>query len=142
MPRYLGLDWGEKRTGVAISDDRGVLAVGYEIWPTSGLLTCLARVVRDEAIEHIVVGYPLTLRGETGPKAKQVDRFIRDLQREGYLVTRWDERYSTQDASRALSDLGISQRRQRGRVDMSAAVLILQSYLDSIRESGEKPRGG
>lgn len=142
MPRYLGLDWGEKRTGVAISDDRGVLAVGYDVWPTPEVLTRLARVVRDEAVEQIIVGYPLTLRGETGPKAKQVDRFIRELEQAGYGVRRWDERYSTQDASRALSKLGVSQRRQRGRVDMSAAVLILQSYLDSIRNNGENNLGG
>ncbi|MDD5088158.1 MAG: Holliday junction resolvase RuvX [bacterium] len=142
MPRYLALDWGEQRTGVAISDDRGVLAVGYEIWPTSGVPASLARVVRDEIIDEIVVGYPLTLRGETGPKARQVDRFIRELERAGYRVHRWDERYSSQEARRALTEAGLSERRQRGRVDMSAAVLILQSYLDSIRESGDTPRGG
>jgi len=127
---------------VAISDDRGVLAVGYGIWPTSELLVCLASAVRDEAVEEIVVGYPLTLRGETGPKARQVDRFIRDLQQAGYRVHRWDERYTSQDARRALTEAGLSQRRQRGRVDMSAAVLILQSYLDSIRENGDPSRGG
>lgn len=127
---------------MAISDDRGALAVGYDIWPTSELLVCLARVVRDEAVEEIVVGYPLTLRGETGPKARQVDRFIRELERNGYRVHRWDERYTSQDARRALTEAGLSQRRQRGRVDMSAAVLILQSYLDSIRENGDPSRGG
>ena len=142
MLRYLGLDWGEKRTGVAISDDRGVLAVGYDVWPTSELLARLTRVVRDESVSRIIVGYPLTLRGEIGPKAQQVDRFIRELERAGYDVRRWDERYSTSDASRALTEIGVSQRRQRGRLDMSAAVLILQSYLDSIRQSGEPNLGG
>ncbi|MBU0507376.1 Holliday junction resolvase RuvX [bacterium] len=142
MPRCFGLDWGEKRTGVAVSDDRGTLAVGYDVWPTPELLSRLARAVREEGVEQIVVGYPLTLRGEAGRKARQVDRFIGELERAGYLVRRWDERYSTQDASRALTQIGVSQKKQRGRVDMSAAVLILQSYLDSVLHNGENDRGG
>ena len=142
MSRLLGLDWGEKRTGVAISDDRGLLAVGYAVWPTSDLLSCLARAVKDEAVAAVVVGYPLTLRGEAGPKAREVDRVIARLQAEGYSVQRWDERYTTQDASRALSQLGISQRKQRGRIDMSAAVLMLQGYLDSLHAEGKDYGGG
>jgi len=135
MPRFLGLDWGEKRIGVAVSDDRGTLAVGYGVWPSrdADFIPLLERAVKDENIGVIVVGYPLTLRGEIGPKARQVDRFATALEDHGYTVQRWDERYSTQDVSRALSEHGISQRKQRGRLDMSAAVLILQAYLDAHR---------
>jgi putative Holliday junction resolvase len=142
LSRLLGLDWGEKRTGVAISDDRGIFAVGYAIWPTADLLSNLTRTVKEEGITAVVVGYPLTLRGEAGPKAQQVDRVIARLQAEGYSVLRWDERYTTQDASRALSRLGISQRKQRGRIDMSAAVLMLQGYLDSLNAEGKETGGG
>ncbi len=142
MPRYLGLDWGEKRTGVAISDDRGSFAVGYDVCPTPELLSRLASIVREEAIDVIVVGYPLTLRGEIGPKAQEVDRFSDQLRRQGYTVVKWDERYTTQDASRSLSKAGISQKKQRGRIDMSAAVLMLQSYLDSNRSGREENIGG
>jgi putative Holliday junction resolvase len=139
--RVLGLDWGEKRTGIAVSDDRAVLAVGYDVWPTADVLSQLARVVTAEEIATIVVGYPLTLRGESGPQARQVDAFIRRLRRRGFAVRRWDERYTTQDASRALSELGISQRKQRGKLDMSAAVLMLQSYLDAARCGSGDPGG-
>ena len=135
MPRFLGLDWGEKRIGVATSDDRGVLAVGYGVWPArdAEFFPLLERTVKEEDITEIVVGYPITLRGEAGPKARQVDRFIAQLEQRGYLIRRWDERYSTADVSRALSEHGISQRRQRGRLDMAAATTILQSYLDAHR---------
>ncbi len=135
MPRLLGLDWGEKRIGVAVSDDRGVLAVGYGVWPSrdADFFPLLDRALRDENIAELVVGYPLTLSGNAGPKAQEVDGFIAKLASRGLTVHRWDERYSTQDVSRALSEHGISQRRQRGRLDMAAAVVILQSYLDAHR---------
>ncbi len=136
MARILGLDWGTKRTGVAVSDDRQLLAVGYAVWPTENVFPHLTQTVREEEIGLLVVGYPLTLRGEVGPKAREVDRFITRLESRGYVVARWDERYSTQDASQALTRIGISQRKQRGRVDMPAAVLMLQSYLDANRENG------
>jgi putative Holliday junction resolvase len=133
MPRLLGLDWGEKRIGVAVSDDRGKLAVGYGIWPSGDaeFFPLLERAVSEENIAGIVVGYPLTLRGEVGPKAQQVDRFIARLEARGYNVYRCDERYTTHDVSRELSRHGISQRKQRGRLDMAAAVMILQSFLDT-----------
>jgi len=126
---------------VAISDDRALLAVGYAVWPAADVFSQLERTVPAEEIARIVVGYPLTLRGETGPAAGRVDHFIRQLLRRGYAVRRWDERYTTQDASRALSELGISQRKQRGKVDMSAAVLMLQAYLDAARPGPEDSGG-
>ncbi|MBI5059703.1 Holliday junction resolvase RuvX [candidate division KSB1 bacterium] len=133
MGRLLGLDWGAKRIGVAVSDDRRVLAVGYGIWPAAepAFSRMLARTVSEEDIEAIIVGYPLTLRGEVGPTARAVDRFIADLEARGYHVFRCDERNTTFSAARSLSRAGISERRQRGRIDMSAAVLMLQSYLDA-----------
>lgn len=127
---------------MAISDDRGVLAVGYEVWPAREVFSRLERAVPDEGVAFLVVGYPLTLRGEAGPKAHQVDRFIQQLAKRGYVVRRWDERYTTADASRALSQLGVSQRKQRGKIDMSAAVLMLQSYLDAHPPDGEDGHGG
>jgi putative holliday junction resolvase len=142
LSRCLGLDWGEKRIGVAISDELRIMAVGYDIWPTSEILPRLAQVVKEEDVTLLVVGYPLTLKGEVGPKAREVDRFIETLQRQGYSVSRWDERYTTQDASRALSRLGLSERKQRGKLDMSAAVLMLQSYLDSTRSGGGEDSAG
>lgn len=124
--------------GVAISDDRVSLAVGYGIWPTTDVLAKLAVVVRDERITGLVVGYPLTIRGEIGPKAQEVDRFIATLESRGYVVHRWDERYTSAEAGRTLSRLGLSQREQRGKLDQSAAILLLQSYLDARRTRADE----
>jgi len=134
--RILGLDWGSRRIGVAISDDRRFLAVGYAVWPSTEaeFFPKLAATVRDEDVNLVVVGYPLTLRGGTGPAASAVDDFIKQLESRGYRVQRWDERYTTYDASRSLSRMGVSQRKQRGKIDMSAAVIMLQSYLDETKD--------
>lgn len=137
----MGLDWGERRVGVAISDERGMLAVGYAIWPAADVLAQLTRTLREEEISRIVVGYPLTARGAAGFKARQVDAFIHRLERAGYTVIRWDERYTTSAVETELSAHGISQRRQRGKLDMAAAVLILQSFLDAQRQSGGSLHG-
>lgn len=135
VSRVLGLDWGSRRIGVAISDDRKSFAVGYGVWSAneSEFFVKLEQTVRDEDVELIVVGFPLTLRGEIGPKAREVDGFIEQLEQRGYSIKRWDERFTSQDASRALSRLGVSQKKQRGKLDMPAAVIMLQSYLDENR---------
>lgn len=141
MSRLLGLDWGSKRIGVAVSDDRARLAVGYGIWPADDeeFFPRLEKAVREERIELLIVGYPLTLRGETGPKAREVDQFIEKLTARGYEVKRCDERFTTSQAGRDMSRLGLSEKKKRGKMDMSAAVLILQSYLDAAAQQGDAP---
>lgn len=140
VSRILGLDWGSRRIGVAISDDRKSFAVGYGVWSSTDaeFFVKLEQTIRDEGVDLIVVGYPLTLRGEVGPKAREVDSFIEQLEQRGIRTKRWDERYTSQDASNALSRLGVSQKKQRGKLDMPAAVIMLQSYLD---ESHSAPTG-
>lgn len=132
MSRLLGLDWGRQRIGVAISDDRCRFAVGYDVWPSdrSTFFQRLEKVAKEEDIGLLIIGYPLRSQGEIGSSAQEVDLLIAELEQRGYSVTRWDERFTSQTASRDLSKIGISQKKQRGRLDMSAAVLILQSYID------------
>ena len=132
MSRVLGLDWGTRRIGVAVSDDRRGLAVGYAVWPANEaeFLPLLKRAIADEDIGLIVVGYPLTLRGEQGKSTQAVNLFIERLQPLGIPITRADERYTSQEASADLTRIGISQKKQRGKLDMAAAVLLLQSFLD------------
>jgi putative Holliday junction resolvase len=137
VSRILGLDWGSRRIGVAVSDDREKLAVGYGVWSAAAaeFFPQLEQAVRDEDIGLIVVGYPLTLAGEVGPTAGKVDAFIETLTERGYRIQRWDERFTTHEASRSFSALGISQKKQRGRLDMSAAVLMLQSFLNEAQNA-------
>ncbi len=133
MPRLLGIDYGARRIGIALADDAVRVAVGVGIWAQRGAETIhrFEKLIEEEDIERVIVGYPLTLRGEIGPKAREVEVFIEKLEAAGILVERWDERFTTHQASRDAREAGLSERKQRGRLDMSAAVLMLQSYLDT-----------
>jgi putative Holliday junction resolvase len=133
LPRLLGIDYGSRRIGIAISDESARLAVGLATWTNQGAATVrrLTKLVDDESVHLVVVGYPLTLRGEVGPKAREVDTFICQLQAAGMTIERWDERWTTAEASRSAREAGLSEKQQRGRLDMSAAILLLQSYLDA-----------
>jgi putative Holliday junction resolvase len=135
LPRLLGIDYGTRRLGIAITDEDARVAVGLATWTYQGPQTIrqLKKLVEDENVCRVVVGYPLTLRGEVGPKARLVDSFIGRLEAEGVPVERWDERFTTRLASQSARSAGLSERKQRGRLDMPAAVLMLQSYLDAHR---------
>jgi putative Holliday junction resolvase len=112
------------------------LAVGLATWINEGATTIrrLKKFIEEENIRLIVVGYPLTLRGEIGPKAREVDTFIQQLQTVEIPIERWDERWTTAQARRSARDAGLSEKQQRGRLDVSAAILLLQSYLDAHPE--------
>lgn len=133
MPRLLGIDYGSRRIGIAVCDESVRLAVGLATWMNEGATTIhrLKKFIEDDNIRLIVVGYPLTLRGEIGPKAREVDAFIEQLQAAGIPVERWDERWTTAQARRSARDAGLSEKQQRGRLDLPAAVLLLQNYLDA-----------
>lgn len=139
--RVMGLDVGDRRIGVALSDPTGLIA---------SPLTTIIRVaekadheaVRALAVEHqaglIVVGLPLTLAGEIGRQAERVTKFAEGLSRVVDVpVVYWDERHSTSDAERIVRSRGRRRAKQgRGeRLDHVAAAVILQFYLDSHRHS-------
>ncbi|MFH1011107.1 MAG: Holliday junction resolvase RuvX [bacterium] len=137
MPRLLGIDYGTRRIGLAISDESERLAVGLAAWANEGAATIvrLKQLLGEKDIRHVVVGYPLTLRGQVGPKATEVDAFIRRLEAADISVRRWDERWTTQEVSRTARAMGLSEKQQRGRLDMAAAVVLLQNYLDAHLEN-------
>ena len=138
----MGLDPGERRVGVALSDELGLLASPLCIlerrsWAAD--MAALADLVRTHEVAVVVVGHPKTLRGEIGPQARRAERFARELERAVDVPVRlWDERYSTAEASELLSR-GRKQHAGRGRapvrVDSVAAAVILQGYLDAQRSS-------
>lgn len=137
--RVLGLDIGEKRIGVAISDPSGTVAtplVVLEAKPVLGDGRDLVRLAEDYEVELVVVGLPRSLDGSEGPQAARVraagDRLARFLR---LPVEYCDERFSSAEARRAMTSAGVSDRDKRGSVDMVAAALILQSYLDARRTS-------
>lgn len=132
--RLLGLDIGERRVGVAVSDPAGRVATPLKVLdaPLSSNPGPFRRLVEDYEVEAVVVGLPLSLDGTEGPQALAVRQEIERLDRAIHLEWRFhDERLSSVAAERMMADAGADSRRRRGAVDMVAASIMLQSYLDS-----------
>jgi putative pre-16S rRNA nuclease len=132
----LGLDLGDARIGVAVSDDERRLAVPVGTVRTGAPadLRAIAALVTERAATLVVIGHPLLLSGEAGERAHHAERFAEALR--SFLeipVVLQDERLSTVEAERSLREAGASGRERRRAVDRSAAAVILQSYLDAQR---------
>jgi putative Holliday junction resolvase len=141
--RTLGLDYGERRIGVAVSDPLGVLATAVLTLERVSWKTDLARI-RDLAREHearrIVVGLPLEMDGTKGDRVRIAEVFMsRVREATGLPVVPWDERLTTVQAEKSLLEGDVSRARRREVIDQVAAVILLQAYLDSRRPSGGGP---
>jgi putative holliday junction resolvase len=136
----LGLDLGDARIGVAISDpDRRVaVPVGtVHVGQPPGELSAVAALVRERGAALVVIGLPLSLSGERGGSAAHAESFAQALRSVVDVpVELHDERFSTVEAERALAAAGTRGRERRRVVDASAATVILQSWLDSSRRNG------
>lgn len=137
MDRILGIDYGDSRTGIAISDLMGWTAQGVETISYKGnfkmLLSRIEELIKEYDVKKIVIGYPRNLNGTIGPRAEKTDAFIEILMDKfGLPVIKWDEWLSTVSAHRDMNDMGVKNRKKRGLVDTIAAVHILQNYLDSL----------
>lgn len=135
--RLLGLDYGDRRIGVAVSDPLNIIARGITVVLCNAKAVHeISRLAREYDVEKIIIGLPLNLKGESGLKAKQVEEFITMLQSEvGIPVERMDERFTSKIAQATLREMGTkkSARQTKGTIDEMAAALILQSYLDRRR---------
>ncbi|MBF8267934.1 MAG: Holliday junction resolvase YqgF [Dehalococcoidia bacterium] len=135
--RVLGLDVGERRIGVALSDPTGTIASPLAALQRGSLeadLRAVVRLVGEHGAEAIVVGIPLSLSGRVGPQARLVRQFLQALSRELTVpVHAQDERFSTVEAERLLRESGQEPSRNRGLTDSASAAVILQSYLESQR---------
>ena len=140
--RILALDIGDKRIGVAISDPSGRVATPLTVLDTSRQSrrgSELSKLVEDYEVESILVGLPLTLEGVPGPQARHVqaltDKMARFLRVPVHYV---DERLSSAEAAKRMREAGESERSMRGRLDMVAAAVFLQAYLDMQRCSSSE----
>ncbi|MEA3486216.1 MAG: Holliday junction resolvase RuvX [Thermodesulfobacteriota bacterium] len=135
--RVLGLDYGEKRIGVAICDElgmtaRGIATISRKYWKRD--IEQIAGLVREYDVEKIVIGYPVRLDGTEGIQCEKVNRFIDVL--EGGVsvpVVKWNEALSTKEAESLLIEADMNRRKRREVVDKLAAAIILQDYLDHMR---------
>jgi putative holliday junction resolvase len=134
-PRYLGLDVGNRRIGVAVSDELGltaqpVMTLERKRNPRDDLRS-LTRVARRFGVVGIVVGNPVHLSGEVSPQALKVQAFAAALgQLSGLPIHLWDERLTTREAHQILYEAGHARQEHRRVVDQVAATLILQSFLE------------
>jgi putative Holliday junction resolvase len=135
--RVLGLDVGDRRIGVAVSDELGITAQPVLTLVRKNRrqdLGSLARLVRKYGCAQVVVGNPLYMSGDISPQALKAQAVAQALQLEtGVTITLWDERLSTTEAHRHLDAAGRLPADRRAVIDQVAAVLILQSFLDSRR---------
>ena len=138
--RVLGIDFGAKRIGLSISDPLGIIATPLDTFKNDeGFWDLLKALVVNQKIGSCVVGKPLTLRGESGPKAKEVEKFVERLKIELDLeVHLFDERFSTSMAEQTLKTMNTKKKARNpksGTLDSMAAAIILQDYLDSRKNS-------
>ena len=143
MGRILGLDYGAKTVGVAVSDPLGITAQGVETIHRKSenkLRQTVARIeelVRDYDVETIVLGLPVRLSGEIGDRAVKTLEFREMLERRtGRRIIMWDERLTTVAADRVLDEAKVARTDRKEVIDMLAAVFILQGYMDSLALSG------
>jgi putative Holliday junction resolvase len=142
--RILGIDFGTKRMGLAVSDALGITAQGLPTLERTRLADDLERLralVDEYSVERVLVGNPLGHRGGETGMSQRVAEFAEKLrQRLPCPVDLWDERLTSAEANRALRESGISIGKRQRAVDRVAAVLLLQSYLDYLEN--ERSRGG
>jgi putative Holliday junction resolvase len=135
--RLLGLDVGDKRVGIALSDESATLASGLDTLERVGPrkdLKAIAALVRQHGVSDVVVGLPRNLDGSLGPQAQKVLQFMDELRPVVKVpVVSWDERFTSAMATQTLIEAGVSRRGRKGVVDKVAATLILQSYLDYLK---------
>lgn len=138
MSRVVGVDLGERRIGLAVSDPSGVLATPLGVLERSGDDRADRRAIlaaaRDAGASRLVIGLPISLDGKIGPAARAVMAEVEALRAEAedsMTVETHDERLTTVIAQQGLRAAGVKVRKQRRRVDAAAATVLLQSYLDA-----------
>ena len=133
--RLLGIDYGSKRIGIAISDPTRIIARGLTTLENdANVFQELHRLIEEHGIECVIVGLPLNLKGEKGQKTKEVEVFISELEKyTPVTIIRWDERFTTSIAQRTMREMGVkkTKRQKKQFIDQMASALILQSYLDA-----------
>jgi putative Holliday junction resolvase len=134
--RILALDLGEKRIGVALSDETRTIARSYAIikrTSRSADFDKIGQMIEEHDVNLLVVGLPTLASGEEGSKAAWARSYAQDLAIQCHIrVELWDESFSTVDAIKSLRERNVSSGRQRKRIDAVAAAFILQSYMDAL----------
>lgn len=141
--RILGIDYGDSRIGISMSDPLGWTAQGIQtiVWKgrVEEPIEKVVQLVKEYKVDKIVIGFPKNMNGTIGPRGEKTLEFITFLQEhlqkmkfQHVEIIKWDERLTTVAANRAMREMGVRTSKKKGIVDQIAAVYILQGYLDSI----------
>jgi putative Holliday junction resolvase len=143
MGRLVCLDYGRKRVGVAVTDPMKIIASARDTVPTHRIREYLASYLATEKVDGLIVGYPKTLRNQPSEAVRYIDPFVKWFREEFPEIglELYDERFTSKIAERSLVDSGLPKmaRRDKSLVDKISASLILQSYLDAAKNSGQEP---
>ena len=132
MHRILGIDYGEKRVGLALSDPMHMIASPYKTIPNKpDLIVAIQSIMKAEIVEIVVVGLPKGMKGQETAQTKHVTSFVENLNQNDIKVELVDERLTSISAKKALVEQGIKTGHNKGLIDQTAAAIILQQYLDS-----------
>lgn len=138
MERIIGIDYGRKRVGVAVSDPLGIFASALDTIPAAKIIDYLKNYTQNNKVARFVVGYPMNLNGRPAECAQYVDVFLKQLKKQfpDIPVTLEDERFTSQLAMKAMIAGGMKKqdRREKENVDKISAAIILQSYMDNPHE--------
>ena len=143
--KILAIDYGDARTGVAVSDLTGSI-VGYTTvihsWNRKKTLDELVRLVKEQGAQRVIMGFPRNMDGSEGPRAELYRAFAADLEAAlGMPVRLWDERRTTVEAHNILTETGYHGKKRKNTVDAVAASLILEGYLSWMRLHPEEQIG-
>lgn len=142
MTRYLGVDLGVRRIGMAVSDELGLTAQALptlESLTEDGALLAIRKLIDQYDVQEVVVGLPKNMNGTLGPAAEKAIAFAKRLEEGAHTtVTMWDERLTSRAAERLLIEADVRRVKRKRIVDQMAAVLILQGYLDRRRAQEDR----
>jgi putative Holliday junction resolvase len=132
----MGLDYGTVRIGVSVSDPLKIIAQGFTTLQNGqDVVDRILSIVQEQAVERIIVGNPLNLRGEISTKAEEVQEFVKRLKAKTAVeIVMLDERFTSVMAQRSIMTMGTKKKQRqnnKGKVDEVAAAILLQSYLDA-----------
>ncbi len=132
--RLLGIDHGEKHVGLSLCDLTWTIASPFKVLSKSELLQQFQKLITQENIVAVVIGWPVNMNGTVGPQCEKVEQFSEKLTKVCNIhFCAWDERLSTMAVHRTMIEADLSRKRQREVVDKMAAAYMLQGFLESLR---------
>ncbi len=136
MGKILGIDYGDARVGLAITDALKITAQPMDTLEIHGdsdlLIEKIKQIMSENKLEAVVIGYPRHLNGDVSETAKKIDDVIVKIEALGLKVVKWDERLTTVMAHKTMRDLGIKQKDKKIHADRLAAMYILEDYINSL----------